>query len=68
MGDFDINYLLTPSGNISLKAYSETNDRYFSKSSMTTQGVGILLKRDFKNFKSLFRRKKKGAISGRKKH
>ena len=68
VGDFDINYLLTPSGNISLKAYSETNDRYFSKSSMTTQGVGILLKRDFKNFKSLFRRKKKGAISGRKKH
>ena len=48
VGDFDINYLLTPSGNISLKAYSETNDRYFSKSSMTTQGVGILLKRDFK--------------------
>lgn len=68
VGDFDINYLLTPSGNISLKAYSETNDRYFSKSSMTTQGVGILLKRDFKNFKSLFRRKKKGENSGRKKH
>ena len=67
VGDFDINYLLTPSGNISLKAYSETNDRYFSKSSMTTQGVGILLKRDFKNFKSLFQRKKKAGISRKKK-
>lgn len=54
VGDFDINYLLTPSGSVSLKAYSETNDRYFTKSSLTTQGIGILLKRDFSNFKDLF--------------
>lgn len=68
VGDFDINYLLTPTGSVSLKAYSETNDRYFSKSSMTTQGIGILLKHDFKNFKSLFRRKnnKKTPKKGKK--
>ena len=62
VGDFDIKYILTPKGGVSLKAYSETTDRYFTKSSLTTQGVGINLQRDFKNFKDLFpfkKRKKK---------
>lgn len=59
VGDFDINYLLTPEGTVSLKAYSETNDRYFSKSSMTTQGIGIMLKRDFTNLRDLFTTRKK---------
>ena len=59
VGDFDIRYLLTPNGNISLKAYSETNDRYFTKSSLTTQGVGIMLKRDFSNLRDLFSTKRK---------
>ncbi len=61
VGDFDVQYHLTSSGNVSLKAYSETNDRYFTKSSLTTQGVGVVLKKDFKNMKDLFsvRRKRK---------
>lgn len=64
VGDFDISYLLTPSGSVSLKAYSETNDRYFSKSSLTTQGIGIKLKRDFTNLRDLFTvRKKRGRKS-----
>lgn len=54
VGDFDISYLLTPSGSVSLKAYSETNDRYFSKSSLTTQGIGIKLSRDFNTLRELF--------------
>lgn len=54
VGDFDLRYLITPGGGVSLKAYSETNDRYFTKSSLTTQGVGIMLKRDFSNLKDLF--------------
>ena len=58
VGDFDLRYLLTPNGSVSLKAYSETNDRYFSKSSLTTQGGGIMLKRDFSNLKDLFTVKK----------
>lgn len=57
IGDFDIRYLLTPRGSISLRAYSETNDRYFTKSSLTTQGVGILLQREFTRMSDLFRRK-----------
>lgn len=54
VGDFDIQYLLTPSGSVSLKAYSETNDRYFTKSALTTQGIGIRLSRDFTNLRDLF--------------
>lgn len=59
VGDFDIRYLLTPKGNISLKAYSETTDRYFTKSSLTTQGVGITMQRDFNNLHELFQVKRK---------
>lgn len=55
IGDFDLQWLLNKNGNISLKAYSKTNDRYFTKSSLTTQGVGIALKRDFTGWKNLFR-------------
>ena len=54
VGDFDIRYLLTPKGSVSLRAYSETTDRYFTKNSLTTQGVGLMLQRDFKKFKDLF--------------
>lgn len=56
VGDFDIRYLLTPRGTVSLKAYSETTDRYFTKSALTTQGVGITLQRDFTGLRDLFRR------------
>lgn len=58
VGDFDLRYLLTPRGGISLKAYSMTNERYFTRSSLTTQGVGIMFRRDFTNLFDLFRRKR----------
>lgn len=58
VGDFDVQYLITPKGTVSVKAYSETNDRYFTKSSLTTQGVGLQLKKDFTRFINLFRRRK----------
>ncbi len=58
IGDFDLQWLLTRNGNISLKAYSETNERYFTKSTLTTQGIGLLLKKDFISWRDLFRRKK----------
>ena len=59
IGDFDVRYLLTPKGSVSLKAYSETNDRYFTKSALTTQGAGILVSRDFSKFSDLFNVKAK---------
>lgn len=59
IGDFDIQYILTRNGDFSLKAYNQTNDRYFVQSSLTTQGLGIQFKRDFNNWKEAFRKNKK---------
>lgn len=58
IGDFDIQYLLTKNGNIRLKAYSETNDRYFTKSALTTQGIGIMLQKDFGRLEDQLKRNK----------
>lgn len=51
VGDFEVQWLLTPKGGISLKAYSKTNDRYFSKTNLTTQGAGIIFRHDFNKWK-----------------
>lgn len=61
IGDFDISYLLFPNGNLALKVYNQTNDRYFTRSSLNTQGIGIILKKDFDGFSDLFGIKKKRA-------
>ena len=58
IGDFDISYLLKPNGNIALKVYNQTNDRYFTRSSLNTQGVGIILKKDFNGLRDFFGIKK----------
>ena len=59
IGDFDIQYRLSPRSPFSLKAYNQTNDRYFTQSSLTTQGIGIKFQRDFNRFLELFHRTKK---------
>ena len=60
IGDFDIRYLLNRSGSIQLKAYNRYNDQnYYLKSALTTQGIGLVFKRDFDNIFSFLRRKKK---------
>lgn len=61
IGDFDISYLLFPNGNLALKVYNQTNDRYFTRSSLNTQGIGIILKKDFDGFNDLFGIRKKRA-------
>lgn len=56
IGDFDIEYLLNRSGNIRLKAYNRYNDQnYYVRTALTTQGVGIVFKRDFDNILSFLR-------------
>lgn len=57
IGDFEVQWLLNQNGNISLKAYNKTNDRYFSKTTLTTQGAGLMLRHDFNHW--LFWKKKK---------
>lgn len=62
IGDFDVKYLLTPNGSVAIKVYNQTNDRYFTKSSLNTQGLGIILKKDFKTWWDLFKTKKKKIV------
>lgn len=60
VGDFDIEYLLNNSGNVRLKAYNRYNDQnYYVKSALTTQGLGIVIKRDFDNIFSFLKKFKK---------
>ncbi|MDE5888042.1 MAG: translocation/assembly module TamB [Muribaculaceae bacterium] len=60
VGDFDIEYLLNRSGNLRLKAYNHFNDQnYYLREALTTQGLGIIFRKDFDDaFKWLRRRKK----------
>lgn len=58
IGDFDLRYLLFPNGNLSINVYNKTNDRYFTKNSLNTQGIGIIMKKDFNGIKDFFRKKK----------
>ena len=60
IGDFDIRYLLYPSGNLAFKVYNQTNDRYFTRNSLTTQGIGLILKKDFNSLGDLFRKRQTG--------
>lgn len=47
IGDFSLQYLLTPNGSFSLKMYNQANDRYFTRSSLNTQGIGIVIQKEF---------------------
>ena len=59
IGDFDLRYLIFPNGNLSIHVYNQTNDRYFTRNSLNTQGVGLIMKKDFFNFRDLLGIKKK---------
>ncbi len=59
IGDFDLRYLLYPNGNFAIRVYNQTNDRYFTRNSLNTQGIGFILKKDFNGFWDLFGIKKK---------
>lgn len=47
IGDFSLQYILTPKGTISLKVYNQSNDRYFTRSSLNTQGIGVVFQKEF---------------------
>ncbi len=53
VGDFNAEWLVNRSGDIRLKAYNETNDRYYTRTNLTTQGIGIIFKKDFNRWKEL---------------
>lgn len=54
IGDFDMKYLLFPNGNLAINVYNKTNDRYFTRNSLNTQGLGLIMKTDFTRISDLF--------------
>ena len=55
-GDFNLEYKLTPRGNVLLQFYNVTNNQYYDRSkSPLTQGVGVVYKREGRTFRQLFR-------------
>ena len=67
IGDFDLRYLIFPNGNLSFRVYNQTNDRYFTRNSLNTQGIGLIMKRDFSNLRDLFGIHKKKKAKKKKK-
>ena len=63
IGDFELLWLLSPKYNWNIKAYSKTNDRYFSKTDLTTQGVGTSILLEFDRWK-WWGRKKDRKVNG----
>jgi hypothetical protein len=64
IGDFEVQWLLLPKQGISLKGYSKNNDKYFSKTTLTTQGVGVVYEKDFD--KIIPNRKSKKSVKSKK--
>ena len=66
IGDFDLRYLLFPNGNLAVRVYNQTNDRYFTRNSLTTQGFGLIMKKDFNSLRDLFGTRKKSKKKNKK--
>lgn len=64
IGDFEVQWLLFPKQGISLKGYNKNNDRYFSKTTLTTQGVGVVFETDFDRIIPTRRRYRDGRLIG----
>ena len=57
IGDFEIKWRITPTGNLYVKAYNQTNDRYFTKATLTTQGIGLSWQHDFELIRQRMKKK-----------
>lgn len=55
IGDFDAEYLINTSGTLRAKAYSHYNERDYSiNNALTTQGLGFVVRRDFRTLRDLW--------------
>jgi len=59
IGDFEVKYRIWENGDFYAKAYNQTNDRYFTKATLNTQGIGVSFQHDFEKYTlfNMFRRK-----------
>lgn len=64
VGEFDIEYMLTRSGEIRVKFYNHANDMYrYMQRSPTTQGLGLMYRKDFSHISELFRRRRRFTLT-----
>ena len=55
IGDFDVEYMINRTGTLRAKAYSHYNERDYSiNNALTTQGIGFIMRKDFKTLKDLY--------------
>ncbi len=60
IGDVEVKWRLKQEGgNMYLKAYNQTNDRYFTKATLNTQGIGLSYMHDFDSWRTLFQKRSK---------
>ncbi|MCH5229699.1 MAG: translocation/assembly module TamB domain-containing protein [Muribaculaceae bacterium] len=60
VGDFDVEYLLSKNGNLRLKAYNHFNDQnYYLREALTTQGLGVVYRKDFDDWFTFLKKRKK---------
>ncbi len=59
IGDFEVKWRLDQKGNLYVKAYNQTNDRYFTKATLNTQGVGLSWRHDFESIRRRMRKNEK---------
>lgn len=50
IGDFELKWLLFPKAGISLLGYNRNNQRYYTKTTLNTQGFGVAYENDFDSF------------------
>jgi hypothetical protein len=64
VGDFNIEYKLTPDGRFRVKAFNRSNDlSLYTQYSPYTQGVGIFYRKEFNNIREFFYRPKKVSVN-----
>jgi hypothetical protein len=58
IGDFQLEYLLTPEGRLRVKAFSMSNDQNLTRTDQvnTTQGAGVAYREEFRTFSELWQK------------
>lgn len=59
IGDFEVKWRMSQNGNLYFKAYNQTNDRYFTKATLNTQGIGLSWRHDFESIRKRLKSKEK---------
>lgn len=59
IGDFEVKWRMNQKGNLYVKAYNQTNDRYFTKATINTQGIGLSWRQNFESIRRRMKQKEK---------